>query len=66
MIEPKNKKFDIDKSMTLDVSYLDKDEFILVKAPFRLLNDVTIVHSVSQSIRATDQILYGQNDSFIV
>ncbi|EAR85040.1 E1-E2 ATPase family protein (macronuclear) [Tetrahymena thermophila SB210] len=66
IIEPKNKKFDIDNQRTVDVSYVDKDEFIKLKAPFRLLNDVTIVQIISSNIKATDQILYGQNDPFVV
>lgn len=44
LVELKNKKYDVDKVRDVEVSYLDRDDYILVKAPFRLLNDVTVIH----------------------
>ena len=46
MLDIKNQRFDIDVRRESEVSYLDRDDFMLVKAPFRLLNDVTVMHII--------------------
>lgn len=53
-VEPKNKKFDIEVVKKYDISYLDKDDFIEVEAPFKLLTDTTVVHIYTPTLKAID------------
>lgn len=66
-VELKNKRFDIDKEQHYDISYLDKDDFIYVEAPFKLLTDTTVAHiSSTGPLKAIDQVCYGWDDAFSV
>lgn len=50
LVEPKNKRFDIAVSKEIEVSYLDRDDFVRLIGPFRLLNDVVVVHVYEENI----------------
>ncbi|KAL4490313.1 hypothetical protein ABPG72_004352 [Tetrahymena utriculariae] len=65
-IELKNKKFEIDVEKPYDISYIDKDDFILVEAPYKLLTDSTVVHIYTPTLKAIDQVCYGWNNAFEV
>lgn len=45
----KNKKYDILQENNIEISYVDKDDFLLIQGPFRLLNDVTIKYIYPQN-----------------
>lgn len=43
LLSIKNQNFDVLSQQTVEVSFLDEDDIILITAPFRLLNDVTVL-----------------------
>lgn len=47
-IEPKNRKFQIDKMQEYEVSLIDKGDLILLKAPMKLLVDGVIIHTYGE------------------
>ena len=64
-IEPKNRRFLIEREKAYEISLLDREDIVRIKAPMKLLIDGVLVHLNAEApLRITDSVCYGWDEKF--
>jgi P-type Cu+ transporter len=64
-IEPKNRRFLIEREKEYEISLFDKEDIVRIKAPMKLLVDgIVVFTSPEQPLKLTDSVCYGWDEKF--